>query len=114
MALALGFGCEQRPANTFPVASVTYPREAHGPTPQQLAAGLRQSGLRRCAMGYLSECGDRLDAAKELDPKGEDRPEVKEARQRIHEAAEKGHATPHDGLYSKPLLGPGERPQQPH
>jgi hypothetical protein len=56
------------------------------PSPQQRAAWMRRDALRACAELRWTECERGLDEAKPLDPAGENRQDVREARQSIDEA----------------------------
>jgi DNA-directed RNA polymerase specialized sigma24 family protein len=53
-------------------------------TAQRLAdaKGLRDSGLNECKEGRWTECLKRLDAARTLDPEGDESPEVQAARRK--------------------------------
>jgi hypothetical protein len=113
VALAVGSAGASCAANTFPVATVTYPTTVPAPTPEQIAAALRKGALRRCETGYYGECQDWLDAAKNLDPKGAGLPEVQAARADIAQAATRGNHHPDDDIHGKPRSGPRERPLQP-
>lgn len=55
----------------------------HQPTPEEKAKALRAAALNKCATGYMTECEDLLDQAKALDPAGDDREDVKMARDDI-------------------------------
>lgn len=50
------------------------------------AAELRRQALDKCAEAAWRECVDGLDAAKQLDAAGDDRPEVRRAREQAREA----------------------------
>jgi hypothetical protein len=67
------------------------------PSAQAQAAGLRDQALRACREGHFPECERGLDEAKALDPSGEERSDVREARRRIEQA----HKAP-------PSLAPSE------
>jgi hypothetical protein len=73
-------------------------------TPQEKAAKLREAAYVNVAKGYYGEAHDQLDAAKLLDPAGDESPRAKAAWGQIL-----GHKRDHTGN-SKPPLGPGERP----
>jgi len=57
-------------------------------TPLERARALRAEALRRCAAGEHQPCLDGLDAAKALDPTGDDTPEVRAARDVARRALE--------------------------
>ena len=65
------------------------------PPPQELADGLRTKAAKECADFELDACEADLDAARALDPAGEDLPKVRQMRERLQ-------ATPvHDPKESK-------------
>ena len=107
VALLVGGGGAQYAATWKPATTVTYATVGKPLSPWELAAPLRRRALRACAQGYYGECGDDLDEAQRIDPEGEKDPVVQDARAAI--AAE--HATDD---YSKPPIGPRERPLRRH
>jgi DNA-directed RNA polymerase specialized sigma24 family protein len=52
-------------------------------TPEDAAARIREEALRACDEGKWEECEERLDRAREMDPAGEEAPEVRRARERL-------------------------------
>jgi hypothetical protein len=52
-------------------------------TPAERAASLREDGLAHCRVGLLDTCEAKLNAARALDPAGEDDPRVREARRQL-------------------------------
>ena len=71
-----------------PAPSVPTPPPSTEPTPQKIAADLRADALRECAKHFFGGCEAELDRAKNLDPEGENAPQVKKAREDIAEAAD--------------------------
>jgi hypothetical protein len=71
---------------------------APGPTPEQLAAAVRSDAARACAREDWSECDERLEDARKLDPAGDVAPDVVRMRRDIYEAM---HHPP-DELEAKP------------
>jgi hypothetical protein len=61
------------------------PRE---PSPEELAAKLREDAYASCGEFFWAQCRQQLDGAQKLDPAGESDPRVKAARDAVH-----------DGLY---------------
>jgi DNA-directed RNA polymerase specialized sigma24 family protein len=55
-------------------------------TPADKANDLRADGLHACDAGAWQDCLTRLDAARALDPRGDDAPAVRKARQHAEEA----------------------------
>jgi RNA polymerase sigma factor (sigma-70 family) len=55
---------------------------------------MREAAMRTCDEGAWQRCLDALDAAKALDPAGDDAPAVRAARQRAHDAIEREHRAP--------------------
>jgi DNA-directed RNA polymerase specialized sigma24 family protein len=50
------------------------------------AAELRKIGIEKCLAAEWKECVDKLDAARQLDPAGDSRPEVRQARENANKA----------------------------
>jgi hypothetical protein len=81
------------------------------------AAALRAQAKKLCRMQYWGECEDKLDEAMKLDRSGDGAPEVVQMRRWIESWRTRQRITSStDGAYSKPPIGPGERPLQrrPH
>jgi DNA-directed RNA polymerase specialized sigma24 family protein len=58
------------------------------------AEELRRIGIAKCVAAEWVECVDKLDAAKQLDPAGDSRPEVKRAREDAKKALTPLNITP--------------------
>jgi hypothetical protein len=56
------------------------------PSPQEMAAVMRQEAVRACDARRWEECEARLDEARRLDPEGEGAAEVKAAREKVRAA----------------------------
>jgi DNA-directed RNA polymerase specialized sigma24 family protein len=56
------------------------------PLPQETPEMLRHEALEACDAAQWRECLDELDAAKSLDPAGDDAPEIRDARERAERA----------------------------
>jgi hypothetical protein len=69
------------------------------PSPQQIAAQTREQALAACNAERFTECEQKLDAARQLDPAGEDDPRVRAARQDIDDFKHPER--------KKPTKGPG-------
>jgi hypothetical protein len=55
------------------------------PSPQELAAKLREDAYTACGAWLWAACERKLDAAKKLDPAGDSDPRVQEARRSVDE-----------------------------
>jgi hypothetical protein len=112
VALAVGGSGAEYLATREPASTLTFPTYSPPSSNEQLAASLKKRGLRACAMGYYGEGLDSLDEAAKHDANVDNDPAVQAARRAIDEAY-RGHAPGlSNELYSKPPLGPGERPLQ--
>jgi len=82
--------------DTAPKPEVPTTPEALGPGSRARATELRRSALHACDVGEWKECVDGLDQAKALDPEGDDKPAVQEARARAAgaKAAPEHHPAP--------------------
>ena len=105
-AVVLSIGVVKRDAITAWLAPAPTPTQpplvppTHEETPQEKAEKLREAAYVNIAKGYFGEANDQLDAAKLLDPTGNETPKVKEAWGKIL-----GNRRDHTGN-SKPPLGP--------
>lgn len=57
----------------------------HEPTPHERAEALRREAIEDCGNGLWGSCERKLDAARTLDPAGDDAPTVKAARQTAYD-----------------------------
>jgi hypothetical protein len=112
LAATVGGGGFQYAASYRPPTTVSYPVMVPALTPEQIALRMRKAGLRACAMGYYGECQDWLDKAKALSPEPPGDKALKQARDDIEGASHGDEPGQEWELYSKPRLGPGERPLQ--
>jgi hypothetical protein len=93
-----------------PAPPAPWPPPSPAPTPAEIAADIRAGALRDCAKLLFDACQTGLDRAKDLDPQGENAPEVKEARDAIAAGLDAGAfegAKPGD---EPPPPGNGQRP----
>ena len=109
-AVVLSIGVVKRDAITAWLAPAPTPTQpplvppTHEETPQEKAEKLREAAYVNIAKGYFGEANDQLDAAKRLDPAGDESPKVKDAWGEVL-----GNRRDHTGNAKIPL-GPGERP----
>lgn len=73
-----------RPKEPEPIASEEIPR----------AAEIRKEALAKCLASEWKECLDKLDEAKRLDPAGDGRPEIREARENAEKALKRPPTAP--------------------
>jgi hypothetical protein len=66
-----------------PAPPAPAPPPSMAPTPQEIAADIRAGALRNCAKLLFDACKTDLDRAEALDPRGENAPEVQDARDAI-------------------------------
>jgi hypothetical protein len=66
----------------------------HPMTPVEVARGLREQAIAKCARGEWKACGEQLDAAKRIDPGGEGEARVVKARGELEEAVGGGVKVP--------------------
>jgi DNA-directed RNA polymerase specialized sigma24 family protein len=65
------------------------------PSPRERAAALRQVASRACAAAQWSDCLDKLDKARELDPAGDKDPNVEDLRDQADQALHPAPVEPH-------------------
>jgi hypothetical protein len=80
------------------------PDRGHPPTPAEVARGLRDEAIEKCAAGEWKGCGDQLDEAKRIDPNGEVEARVVKARGEIEEAVGGGAKGPPEQTPEPPDL----------
>lgn len=73
-----------RPKDPEPIANEDIPR----------AAEIREEALAKCHASEWKECLDKLDEAKKLDPAGDSRPEIRQARESAEKALERPPPAP--------------------
>jgi hypothetical protein len=71
-----------------PAPSVPTATPSREPAPGAIAADLRADAFQQCAKHFFVACQVELDRAKNLDPEGENAPQVKKARGDIADAAD--------------------------
>ncbi|HEY1691532.1 MAG TPA: hypothetical protein VGG39_05205 [Polyangiaceae bacterium] len=81
--LTLGTAGKIFAAGIMPATSVAYRTYVPPPSPEQRAKAARREAYAELKAGYYGEAWDALDTAKGLDEKGEDAPEVTQARKEI-------------------------------
>jgi DNA-directed RNA polymerase specialized sigma24 family protein len=86
LVVCAGFALRGRGETSRTGGHVTQPEETT-PDPREQARTLRATALRECAEHAWQDCLRDLDAARDLDPEGDDAPEVRRAREEADRAA---------------------------